>query len=331
MLTVMIPAGQFDVTRQPAVVCCPFRRQCTTMVVSAINSRDPERIRVGMVAAAGAILMFTVMNVFAKHLSASLSVIEIAFYRNLVACVPFFIAIFAFGRREILVIRSKPHFIAVRAILGTITLMATFAAFSLMPMAETTVLMFTASLFVPVLGVIFLREHVGPFRWSAVLVGFLGVALMANPGGSVSTPGVVIALFAAFMQAVMSILLRHLGGHERPETITFYFFVIGTLITGLAMPFVAAGPSLSDAPYLFGIGLAGAAAQWLYSIALRNTPAAVVAVIGYSSIVWATLFGWLIWSDWPLPIVFAGSAVVITANLFIVWRESRQHRPPAVA
>ena len=140
----------------------------------------------------------------------------------------------------------------------------------------------------------------------------------------------VIALTAALLQAVMSILLRHLGGHERPETITFYFFVIGTFITGLAMPFVATGPSLPDVPHLVGIGLAGAAAQWLYSIALRNTPAAVVAVIGYSSIVWATLFGWLIWSDWPLPIVFVGSAVVILSNLFIVWRESRLHRPPPV-
>ena len=279
-----------------------------------------------MWAAAGAFFMFTLMNVFAKYLSASHSVIEIAFYRNLVACIPFLVATFLFRRREILTIQSKPRAIALRAILGTVTLMTTFAAYSLMPMAETAVLLFTASLFVPVLGVAFLKESVGPYRWTAVFVGFIGVAIMVHPTGTTNTLGVTIALCAALMQAVMSILLRHLGGHERPETVTFYFFIIGTFVTGLAVPFVATEPTLDEIPLFFGIGLCGAAAQWLYSIALKHTPAAIVAVFNYSSIVWAVLFGWLIWNDWPLPIVLAGSAVVIASNLLIVWRESRLKR-----
>ena len=77
--------------------------------------------------------MFTVMNVFAKLLSAGHSVIEIAFYRNLIACMPFLILVFVFGRRDILVIRSKPSLVGLRAILGAVSLMTTFAAFSLMP------------------------------------------------------------------------------------------------------------------------------------------------------------------------------------------------------
>lgn len=283
----------------------------------------------GMWAAAAAFLAFTTMNVFAKYLSANHSVIEIAFYRNLIACTPFLVAVFAFGRREILAIQSKPRIIALRAMLGTLTLTTTFFAYSLMPMAETAVLLFTASLFVPVLGVAFLKERVGPYRWTAVLVGFVGVAIMVNPSGETNTLGVVVALCAALLQAIMSILLRHLGGHERPQTITFYFFVIGTFLTGLAMPFVATGPTLAEIPLFFGVGLSGAAAQWLYSIALKNTPAAVVAVFNYSSLVWAMLFGWLIWNDWPLPIVLAGSVVVVASNLLIVWRESRLLRTTA--
>lgn len=279
-----------------------------------------------MWAAAGAIFMFTLMNVFAKFLSTNHSVIEIAFYRNLIACIPFLAAIFLFGRREILTIQSKPRAIAIRAILGTVTLTTTFAAFSLMPMAETAVLLFTASFFVPVLGVAFLKERVGPYRWTAVIVGFIGVAIMVNPTGAINTLGVAVALSAAFLQAIMSILLRHLGGHERPETVTFYFFVIGTFVTGLAVPFVATQPTLAEIPLFFAIGLSGAAAQWLYSIALKYTPAAIVAVFSYSSIVWAMLFGWLIWNDWPLPIVLAGSAVVIASNFLIAWRESRLRR-----
>lgn len=287
---------------------------------------DSEHIALGMWAAVGAIFMFSIMNVFAKYLSSEHSVIEIAFYRNLVACVPFFVAIFAFGRREILVIQSKPRVVAVRAIIGTATLTTTFAAYSLMPMAETTVLLFTASLFIPVLGVAILKESVGPYRWAAVFAGFIGVSIMVNPAGEMNTLGVIVALCAALLQAMMSILLRHLGGHERPETVTFYFFVIGTFMTGLALPFFATGPTLAEIPLIFGIGLSGAAAQWLYSVALKHTPAAVVAVVSYSSIVWAILFGWLIWNDWPLPIVFAGAAVVIASNLLIVWREKRLRR-----
>ena len=293
------------------------------MVYATPQDNQPEHIARGMWAAAGAFLMFTTMNVFAKFLSANHSVIEIAFYRNLVACVPFLMAIFMFGRREILVIQSKPRTIALRAVLGTVTLITTFAAYSLMPMAETAVLLFTASLFVPVLGVAILKEMVGPYRWTAVLVGFVGVAIMVNPTGETNTLGVTLALCAALMQAFMSILLRHMSGHERPETITFYFFVIGTFVTGLALPFVATGPTLAEIPLFFGIGLSGAAAQWLYSTALKNTPLAVVAIFNYSSIVWAMLFGWLIWSDWPLPIVLVGSVVVIASNMLIVWRESR--------
>lgn len=277
----------------------------------------------GLWAASAAFLMFTVMNVFAKILSERHSVIEIAFYRNLVACLPFLVAIFAFGRREILKIRSQPAVVVGRAVLGTVTLTTTFFAFSLMPMAETAVLLFASSLFVPVLGVMLLQERVGAYRWSAVLIGFLGVALMSNPNGAINGLGVTVALTAAFLQAIMSILLRHLGGHESPQTITFYFFIIGTALTGMAMPFVATTLTWEEIPLFIGVGLAGVAAQWLYSVAMKHTPAAVVAVFNYTSLVWAMLFGWLIWKDWPLPIVFAGSAVVIGANLLIVWRENR--------
>lgn len=285
-----------------------------------------EHVVLGMSSALGAFLMFTVMNVFAKMLSENHSVIEIAFYRNLIASMPFLVMIFVLGRRDILVIRSQPVLVGVRALLGTIAISTTFAAYALMPMAETTALLFTASLFVPVLGVVFLREKVGPYRWAAVLTGFAGVAIMVRPSGDVFTLGIVVALGAAFMQAVLQIILRYLGRYESPETVTFYFFVIGALFTALPLPFIAVRPTLPEMPLLIGLGLSGAAAQWFLSTAFRNAPAAIVTVFNYSSIVWATLFGWLIWNEWPLPIVLTGAAVVIASNIVMIWRESRLRR-----
>ncbi len=279
-----------------------------------------------MAASMGAFFSFTVMNMFAKLLSANHSVIEIAFYRNLIASVPFLIMVFVFGRREILVLRSKPTLVGIRAVLGTISLMATFFAFSLMPMADTTALMFTSSLFIPILAVIFLKESVGPYRWSAVAIGFIGVIIMSHPTGEVNSLGIMVAICAALMHAVLQIILRYLGRYESPETITFYFFIIGTFLTALPLPFIAVRPTLAEVPLLLGIGLSGAAAQWLLSIAFRNARAAVVTVFNYSGIVWATLFGWMIWNEWPLPTVMAGAAVVIAANILIIWREARLGR-----
>ena len=283
----------------------------------------PEHVVLGMAAGMGAYFMFSVMVLFAKLLSVNHSVIEIAFYRNLIGSLPFLFVVFALGRRDILVLRTRPVLVGFRAILGSISLVVTFWAFSLMPLADTTALLFASSLFIPVLGVVFLKELVGPYRWSAVIIGFAGVVIMARPTGDVYVLGISVALCAAFLHATLQIILRYLGRFESPETISFYFFIIGTIVTALALPFVAVTPATNEIPLLFGVGLSGAAAQWLLSIAYKNAPAAVVTVFNYTSIIWATLFGWMIWNEWPLPAVIAGAAIVIASNVLIVWRESR--------
>jgi len=146
---------------------------------------------------------------------------------------------------------------------------------------------------------------------------------MVRPTGDIYALGVAVAMIAALMHAILQIILRYLGRYEGPETVAFYFLVIGTLMMALPMPFVAVRPALSEVPLLFGVGLSGAAAQWLLSVAFRNAPAATVTVFNYSGIVWATLLGWMIWGDWPLPMVLAGAAAVIASNVLIIWRESR--------
>ena len=293
------------------------------MSPQANNKDHKDNIILGMSAATAAFFMFSIMVVFAKLLSVRHSVIEIAFYRNLIASIPFLILVFAFGRRDVLVIHSKPGFVGLRAVLGCVSLMVTFAAYSLMPLAETTVLMFTSSFFLPILGILILKESVGPWRWSAIIIGFLGVIVVSQPTGSVHVIGIAVALTAAFLHATLQIVLRYLGRYESPETITFYFVVVGTLVAALPLPFVAVTPTVEEIPLLFGVGLSGAAAQWLLSIAFRNAPAAIVTVFNYSSIIWAILFGWLIWNEWPMPLVFAGAAVVIASNILVIWRESR--------
>ena len=267
--------------------------------------------------------MFSVMVTLAKILSERHSIIEIAFYRNFVACLPFLFAIFFFRRRDMLRLRSKPRIVGLRALFGVVSLSLTFYAYSLMPMADATALLFTSSLIVPILGILMLGEHVGVYRWSAVIFGFVGVLIMLQPGGGAHYFGAMIALSAAAVQAVMQTMLRFLRGHERPETVAFYFVLIGTIVTAIPLPFLFVMPTGDELPLIIGLGLAGAIGQWMMTVAYSFAPIAVVAVFNYSSIVWATIFGWFVFNDWPVDAVFLGAAVVILSSVFVIWRESR--------
>jgi drug/metabolite transporter (DMT)-like permease len=289
-----------------------------------MDSKD--NIIKGMVAGVFAFMMLAVMNVFAKLLSDTHHVIEIAFYRNLIAVMPFLFMIFVLGKRDILKINSRKKGVVARAVIGTVSLVVTFAAFAAMPMADVTAFLFTSSLVIPILGFFFLGEKVGLYRWSAVLVGFVGVVVMLNPSGAVNVVGVTLALSAATMHAVLQTILRYLGKTEKPETITFYFVAIGTVIAAIPIPWLAVMPTWSEVPLIIGLGFSGLAAQYLLSVAFGNAPAAVVTVFNYSGIIWSTIFGWMIWNDWPAQTIWIGGAIVIASNIFIVWRESRHKK-----
>lgn len=288
------------------------------------NENDhKDNIIKGMIAGLGAFFMLAVMNVFAKLLSDTHHVIEIAFYRNLIATLPFLFMIFVMGKRDILKINQKKVGVVTRSILGTISLIITFAAFAAMPMADTTSFLFTSSLFIPILGYFFLKEKVGVYRSSAVVIGFIGVIIMLNPTGEVNVLGVSLAITAAMFHATLQTILRYLGKTENPMTVTFYFVAIGTIVAAIPMPWVATIPTWEEAPLFLAVGLSGALAQYFLSIAFANAPAAVVTVFNYSGIIWATLFGWFIWSDWPATTIWIGGSIVIASNIFMVWRESK--------
>src|SRR5690606_2942194 len=104
----------------------------------------------------------------------------------------------------------------------------------------------------------------------------------------------------------------------RPETVTFYFLLIGTLITAIPMIFVFTVPTWETVPLLLGIGLCGALAQFLLSVAYKNAPANIITVFNYSGIIWATAFGWFIWNDWPTAPIWIGGMIVIMSNFVIL-------------
>jgi drug/metabolite transporter (DMT)-like permease len=285
------------------------------------GAKNDDLPLIGMSAAAGAFFLLSIMTLCAKVLSERHNVAEIAFWRNAIAILPFLAVIFLFNRRDILTVNSKPRIMITRSVVGTMNIMFVFGTFALLPLADATAIIFTAALFTPVLGFFLLGEHVGPYRWSAVIVGFIGVLVVAQPGGEWNVAGIALGLTAAFFQAILASMLRLLGKSEQPETMTFYFLLIGFTLLAPAMPFIATLPTRNEILPLIGLGLSGCAMQFLLSVAYKYAPAALVSPFNYTQIVWAILFGWAFFGDWPAPNILIGAAIIIASSFIVILRE----------
>jgi drug/metabolite transporter (DMT)-like permease len=234
---------------------------------------------------------------------------------------PLVFFIFVMGNRDIMKIRSKPRVLILRGVLGTFGMFLTFGAFSLLPLADATVLLFASSIFLPVLSYFFLKESISHARWSAIALGMIGVLIMARPTGEVNIKGIAVALSAAFVHAIIGTILRHLGKSEPPLTVTFYFLLIGTIMSAVPMPVVAKPIDVNAMWLIVGLGMTGLAGQAFLSSAFKFAPASVVTIFNYTGLIWATFFGWWIWNDWPDTPVWIGGGIVIGSNIFIVMRE----------
>lgn len=274
-----------------------------------------------------AYFLLAVMNMLAKTLAENHHIVEIAFYRNFVSALGFlgFILI----TRQLHLFKTKtPKALAARSLVGTLSLVVTFYAFSLLPMAETTVLLFTTTLIIPALGFFILGERVGIHRWSAILLGFVGViCIVGFKGFTGPWIGIIAAISAALMHASLGLLLRFMKA-ESPITVTFYFVFTGMILTGVFMPFIATIPTPLELGMLFCIGAAGGLAQLSFSCAFKNAPIAVVAPLNYTGLIWASGFDIFIWQSIPGWPVFAGAAIIISANSYVMYRESKKSAHP---
>ena len=172
-----------------------------------------------------------------------------------------------------------------------------------------------------------LGEQIGPWRWTAVLAGFAGILVITHPGSELVNPlGTSLALFAAVLVAIINFQIRNLGRTESAVSIVFYFGLLGTLMMGTAMPFVMTPHSSYQWLLLLSMGAAGTIAQLLMTASLRMASVASVIIMDYSSLIWATVLGWLAWNQFPSTSTWLGAPLIIGAGLLIAWREHRLAR-----
>ena len=280
-----------------------------------------------------AAFFFACMNALVKHLEARYAATEIVFFRCAFALLPILVAVarasgwrVAAGWKSLRTSRLKGH--VFRTVAGTISMILFVYALDLLPLASTSALFFSGPLFVVLFSVLFLKEAVGWSRWSAVVVGFVGVLVMLHPDqGHTNGLGAVLALGSAVFYALAMIGVRALGPTEASVTTAFYFMFLSVLMLAPTLPFVWRTP-VDGADWLLfaATGLVGAAGQLTMTRAYQCAPASLVSPFNYAGLLWATLFGFVVWDEKPGLSIFLGGALVIAAGVYLACREAKRQK-----
>lgn len=283
-------------------------------------------------------MLFAVMSAIARSLGDTFPVGQVVFFRS-AAAIPPILIIYAWRRELILAVRtSRPFGHVGRGMISVIGMFLSFAALARIPLVDATTIGFASPLITVALSAIILKERVRLYRWTAVVVGFLGVLVMVWPQfepsrfvvGSAATVGVILALTAAFTNAGSVIQTRRLTDTETTASIVFYFSVFCSIAGAVTLPFAWVTPNGKELVLLIAMGVIGGVSHILLTESYRLAPASLVAPFDYTALVWAFLFGFWLFGELPTIYVYMGACVVAGAGLFVIWRERHLglRRPP---
>jgi drug/metabolite transporter (DMT)-like permease len=223
-------------------------------------------------------------------------------------------------------------FHAIRAAIITLAMICFVATLAVMEVADAVAIFFVEPIILTVLSSIFLKETIGWRRYTACAVGFLGAMIVIRPSFEEVGLIAVLPVITALCIAIFALMTRALAQREDPWSMQFQMSLWGIPICALLLLFGGAtgieflSPSLPDLQtwsWLVGVGLAAAVSGILSVYAYRAAPASVLAPLQYMEIVSATLFGWLVFGDFPDPVKWLGIAIIVGSGLYIIWRERR--------
>ncbi|HEY7666279.1 MAG TPA: DMT family transporter [Xanthobacteraceae bacterium] len=289
-----------------------------------------EHVPLGIAYMIGATIVFAASSAASKWLVASYPIGEVLFTRTAVALAT--CALFILPQTGLGVFRTRRlrHHV-LRSVSQGFSQTFLLIAFSLMPLAGAIAINFSSPLFATLVSALLLKETVGLARWAALLVGFCGVLIVANPGAEAFQIGALFALANAVLYGSVTAGVRGMTATESAETLTLYQLTLLTGLFALLLPLGWAMPTPVDAGWIVFNGVSNAVGQYWWTRALHLAPASAVAPFFYLSLVWASILGFAIWGEVPTLALVLGSGVVVASGLFLLWRESnaRQAKLPA--
>lgn len=276
--------------------------------------------------------VFTLMSACVKLVADRVPAGEIVFARSFFALIPVAGMLLWQGQLLGSLRTERPWMHVSRGAVGVSSMAFGFLALGFLPLPEAMMIGYAAPLMVVALSAIILAETVRIYRWTATMVGFVGIVIILWPRltfpaggvnglGSTAFAGAVLALCGAFASAFAAICIRSMTRTESTGSIVVYFALSGTLLSLLSLPFGWIVPEPRDALLLLAIGLLGGTGQILMTSAYRHADAATIASFEYVSMLWGVGLGYLLFADVPSLSVVVGGAIVIAAGIFIIFRE----------
>ncbi len=215
--------------------------------------------------------------------------------------------------------RARHH--AARSILGFGATILFFTALGEMPLTDAIVILFASPFFMTALSIPLLKETVGPYRWVAIGIGFIGVVIVLQPGGGTFQIASMYVLTACLMFSLIQIMIRWMSQTEPAIRIVFYFSATTAIAGSFVLPFVWKPMPLEDGLIIFAMSSIAMVAQIIIAKALASAPISVISPFKYSSLIWVTLFGYFIWGDFPSNHVWLGAGIIVTSGIYMVHRE----------
>jgi len=280
-----------------------------------------ERIPLAIAYILAATFVFTCTSALSKWLIAKYPIGEVVFLRAFVPLIG--LSLFVLPRFGLSVFRTrklKGH--VLRGATQSCSQIFLLIAFSLMPLASAIAINFSAPIFATFASILMLRERVGAVRWSALIVGFLGVLIVTNPGPNTFTVGALFALANAVMYGTVTAGVRGLTKTESTETLTMYQMLLMSTAFALMLPFGFRLPTFGDGVWLVLNGVGNGIAQYWWTRALHLAPTSAVAPFQYFTLIWAMLLGFAVWGDLPTLSLLIGGAVVAGSGLCLLWQET---------
>ena len=276
----------------------------------------------GALMALGAFAVFASHDVVVKYLGASYSAFQIVFFSVLFG---FPIVTFLLMREaKADTLRPKhPWWTMFRTVAVVITGYSAFYAFSTLPLAQTYAILFASPLLITLFAIPILGEKVGIHRGLAVVAGLIGVIVVLRPGSTELGLGHLFGLIAAFTGAFASIIVRKVGRDERSVVLILYPMMANFVIMGIALPFVYEPMPLVDMGAFAIVAALALTANAMLIVGYRVANAVIVAPMQYSQIIWASLFGALLFDERIDAATLIGASIIIASGVYIVLREDR--------
>jgi drug/metabolite transporter (DMT)-like permease len=264
------------------------------------------------------IFLFSCNDVLGKWMLSTYSVGQMLLIRSLAAML--LLVPFIWRDLRSFAGAPRPGLQVLRVVLATAESVMFFWAVTYLPLADVVTFYLAGPIYVTALSALFLGEHVGWRRWSAVLVGFVGVIICLRPSAATLTAPALIALAGSVFFALLMITTRTLRGTS--DTVLITGITDGALIFGLvSAPFGWVTPSPRDIALLALLGLVAQTAHVCVNRSLKLAPASVVVPSQYTLIVWAVVLGYLVFGDVPEALMLIGAGIIVAAGLFIFLRE----------